>query len=98
MKKLKQSNGHGRAVTRLSTSSLPELIMPTAIDVVDFIDRRGGTCYEGEVFMRFRTGDSEHVRSVVNDIIQLFARVDVGKDGSRWVTLCPGVSSRPIRS
>ncbi|KAG8889644.1 hypothetical protein FRB98_003447 [Tulasnella sp. 332] len=92
VKKLKQANGKATA-PRLSTTSLPELIMPTAIDVVDFIDRRGGTCYEGDVFMRFRTGESEHVRSVVNEIIQVFARVDVGRDGSRWVTLTPGVTA-----
>ncbi|KAG9006624.1 hypothetical protein FRB94_000550 [Tulasnella sp. JGI-2019a] len=92
IKKLKKANGKAIA-PRLSTSSLPELIMPTAIDVVDFITRRGGTCYEGDVFMRFRTGESEHVRSVVNEIIQVFAKVDVGNDGSRWVTLAPGVTA-----
>lgn len=97
MKKLKQANG--RAVARdarSSTDSLPELIMPTAIDVVDFIDRKGGMCYEGDIFMRFRTGESEYVRSVINEIIVHFARVDVGRDGSRWVTLTPGIASGPM--
>jgi len=96
MKKLKHVTGRAVARDASPHRGAPELIMPTAIDVVDFIDRKGGTCFEGDLFMRFRTGESEHVRSVINGIIQHFMRVEVGRDGSRWVTLAPSMASDPL--
>ena len=86
IKKLKHLNGRAlpAAATFLTTR---DHLMPTAIDVVEFIKARGGRCTEGEVFLRFRTGESEHVRSVVNVILDHFSVVKVGSDRRRWVLL-----------
>lgn len=75
-----------------------EALMPTAIDVVDFIKSKGGQCHEGDVFFRFRTGENEHVRNVVNMILDEFAIHLLGPDRRRWVRLRQGVavSPRPI--
>ncbi|KAG8901274.1 hypothetical protein FRB99_005423 [Tulasnella sp. 403] len=99
LKKLKKANGTALAAdARLSNVNLKELLMPTAIDVVDFIQRKGGRCYEGDIFSRFRTGESEHVRSVVNVIIEHFTVVSIGPDRRRWVSLKQDVAPSPIES
>jgi len=98
VKKMKRANGKPLAAHKRSLSQPKDHLMPTAMEVLDFIRNKGGQCHEGDVFYRFKTGESEHLRNAVNVIIDTFAIVHTGSDRRRWVRLRRDLTFSPVDS